>query len=178
MKMKTYLYIALLLLLVACKPQNPSIQSTIVLGDSIYTQADFRSYGDYYNSGYQVYAIDLLSEGLVYDSIWHILGSGSNLFLSDIFVTKDCVDYLPAGIYQMDSVARELCFLRGMYFEGNVTGTYLLEIEEDQMQRITLFSSGTMTIDYEGDDILLDFSLYTEDSLYYHATYIGPVMYR
>lgn len=177
--MKLYLYIIILLLAVACYPTNkPTLPSGLQQADSIYTQADFRTYGDYYHSNHQVYAIDLLSEGLQYDSLWRITGSGCNLFLSDIFVASDNTIRLPAGTYEMDSAAKEMCFLCGMYFEGNVTGTYLLQIEEDQIQRITLFTSGTMKINYEGDDVLLDFNLYTEDSTYYHATYKGPAMYR
>ena len=85
---------------------------------------------------------------------------------------------MPAGYYEMDSVAKEMTFLRGMSFEGNVTGTYLLLITEDQIQRILLMTGGNMTIAYEADDVVLDFNLYTEDSTHYHATYTGPAIYR
>ena len=70
--MKAYWYIAIFILAVACKPQNKPISSEILQLDSVFTTADFRMYGDYYESGHQVYAIDLLSEGLAYDSTWHI----------------------------------------------------------------------------------------------------------
>ena len=177
--MKVYLYIAILILVVACKPQNkPTPSTTTLQADSVYTTADFRAYGDYYQSGHQVYAIDLLSEGLVYDSAWHISGSGYNLYLSDIFVSKNHTSHLPSGTYEMDSTAQEMSFLRGMNFEGSVTGTYLLEIKDNQLQRITLFSRGNMTIENIGEDVQIDFNLYTEDSVLYHATYIGPAMYR
>ena len=178
-RMKTYLYIALALLVIACKPQNtPTTPDTIMQADSVYTTADFRAYGDHYNSGHQIYAIDLLSEGLTYDSTWHISGSGYNLYLSDVIVHKDSTKRLPEGTYYMDSVATENTFLRGMQFEGNVTGTYLLEIKDNFMQRITLFTSGVMTIAYEQQNILLDFTLYTADSVCYRATYNGPAQYR
>ena len=176
--MKGYLYIIILVLAVACQPHNGINQPTGVQLDSIYTTADFRAHDDFYNSGHQVYAIDLLSNGLEYDSAWHITGSGCNLFLSDIFVTPNHSDSLPAGVYQMDSTANDMTFLRGMDFEGNVTGTYLLLIAEDQIQRIILFTSGSMTISYQEDDVLLDFQLYDKDSTYYHATYMGPAIYR
>jgi hypothetical protein len=146
--------------------------------DSVFTTADFRMYGDYYESGHQVYAIDLLSEGLAYDSTWHISGTGCNLFLSDVFAAKDSTSRLPAGTYTMDSVANEMSFLRGMYFDGDVTGTYLLTIEEDKIQRIMLFVGGTMTIDYVDDHVALDINLYLADSTRYHARYVGPAMYR
>lgn len=177
--MKAYLSIALVLLMVACHPSNkPSKPSGLQQVDSVYTQSDFRAYGDYYNSNHQVYAIDLLSDGLEYDSVWHISGTGCNLFLSDVFVHKDSVTRLPAGVYEMDSVAREMSFLRGMYFENNITGSYLLTIEEDQIQRIILFTSGTMTIDYQDEDVVIDFELYTADSVRYHGMYQGRAMYR
>ena len=44
--------------------------------DTTYIVADFRKHGDFHNSGHQVYAIDLLSNGLEYDSVFHIYGSG------------------------------------------------------------------------------------------------------
>lgn len=177
--MKTYLYIALALLAISCTPQNkPNTPSTTVQADSIYTTADFRTYGDYYHSGHQLYAIDLLSEGLTYDSAWHISGSGSNLYLSDVFAHMDSTSRLPAGTYHMDSIAEENTFLRGLYFEGNITGTYLLQIQDNQMQQITLFTSGLMTIAYQEQNILLDFTLYTADSVCYRATYTGPARYR
>ena len=175
---KIYLYIVIGLV-AACTPHNkPTRPTTIQQVDSIYTESKFCLYGDYYNSGHQVYAIDLLSDGLEYDSAWHISGTGCNLYLSDIFVAKDSTKRLPAGYYEMDSVAKEMTFLRGMSFEGNVTGTYLLLITEDQIQRILLMTGGNMTIAYEADDVVLDFNLYTEDSTHYHATYTGPAIYR
>lgn len=176
--MKAYLYIIVLMLAVACTPHNNPTRPATQQVDSVYTTADFRAYADFYNSGHQVYAIDLLSDGLEYDSTWHISGTGCNLYLSDIFVAKDSTKRLPAGYYEMDSVAKEMTFLRGMSFEGNVTGTYLLLITEDQIQRILLMTGGNMTIAYEADDVVLDFNLYTEDSTHYHATYTGPAIYR
>ena len=121
--MKAYLYIAILVLVVACQPHNVPTKPTGLQVDSVYTTADFRAYADFYNSGHHVYAIDLLSDGLEYDSAWHISGTGCNLYLSDIFVAKDSTKRLPAGYYEMDSVTKEMTFLRGKSFERNVTGT-------------------------------------------------------
>lgn len=174
--MKNYIYILLFLFVVSCKPYNgptnPGSQP-ILKADSVYVTADFRQYGDYYNTGHQVFAIDLLSEGLKYDSTFHISGSGYNLFLSDIFVS-DTLLVDGEYHYEMDSVAKNMTFLRGMYFEGgNITGTYLLHISNDTIQQIVLFTSGSMDITLEKDSIQLDFSLYTADSTLYRATYQG-----
>lgn len=176
---KAYLYILIWAIAVACTPHNkPTKPTTNQQVDSIYTESDFRRYNDYYNSGHQVYAIDLLSEGLDYDSTGHIVGTGCNLYLSDIFAPKDSIMRLPAGTYTMDSVAKDMHFLRGMSFEGSVTGAYLLMIQESQIQRIMLLTRGTMAVDYVEEDIILDFNLYLADSTHYHCTYIGPATYR
>lgn len=176
--MKHIIFILLLVFLVSCdSPINrpPTPPTPTLMMDSVYTTADFRSYGDYYNANLQVFAIDLLSEGLEYDSTFHISGSGCNLFLSDIFTTCDSI---PAGHYEMDSVAQEKTFLRGMDFEGNITGTYLLHINEDKIQQIVLFNGGSMDVAYTAEGVKIDFKLYTADSTYYHATYQGPSKYR
>ena len=132
--MRNAIYLILLLLVASCNPiYNPNKPSRPSAADSVFVCADFRKHGDYYNTGHQVYAIDLLSQGLEYDSLFHIQGSGYNLFLSDIFTTSTS---LPAGHYQMDSVAKDMTFLRGMDFEGSITGTYLLQISENKIQRI------------------------------------------
>lgn len=170
-----YCYIVLLLVMAACTPPNKPTQSEYLYWDSVYIKSDFQHHGDYYESGHQVYAIDLLSDGLDYDSMGYIVGTGYNLFFSDIFAPKDSTMRIPAGSYNMDSVAREMTFLRGMYFEGDVTGTYLLEIDDQQIQRIVLFTAGSMTIDYVGNDTLLYIDLYTADSTHYHAIYRGYV---
>lgn len=169
--MKAYFYIAILALVTACIPHNKPTNPTHIQADSIYTTLDIRTYGDYYHSGHQVYALDLLSDGLEYDSAGYIIGSGSNLYLSDIFTHPDSTAGIPAGTYHMDSTAQEGCFLRGMEFEGNITGTYLLLIDESQIQKILLFTSGHMTADYTHGDTLFTFNLYTADSTHYHAIY-------
>ena len=178
--MRTYLYIAILVLAIACTPHNkPTRPTTIQQVDSIYTESDYRIHGDYYHSGHQVYSIDLLSEGLDYDSLGHIVGTGCNLYLSDVFAPKDSTQRLPSGTYEMNSTAKDMHFLHGMYFDGSVTGTYLLMIQENQVQRILLFVGGTITVDYmEDDNVVLDFDLYLADSTHYHATYTGPAIYQ
>ena len=174
--MRNAIYLILLLLVASCNPiYNPNKPSKPSAADSVFVCADFRKHGDYYNTGHQVYAIDLLSKFLEYYSVFHIQGSGYKLFISDIFTTSTS---LPAGHYQMDSVAKDMTFLRGMDFEGSITGTYLLQISQNKIQRLTLFTGGSMDVAYLEDDIVLDFKLYTADSTLYHATYQGPAMYR
>lgn len=169
---KHLLYIAIILLVSACGPGNTPTTPTLVQADSVYTESKIQAHGDYYNSGHQVYTIDLLSDGLDFDSAGYIIGSGYNLYLSDIFAPQDCT-YLPAGTYTMDSTAKEMTFLHGMHFDGDVTGTYLLDINDNQIQRIILFTGGTMTVDYINEDTILEFNLYLSDSTIYRASYTG-----
>ena len=175
--MKKILYIIFALTRIGCNPTNhtnpPSTPSA--QPDSVYVTADFRKHGNYYGTGHQIFAIDLLSNGLTYDSTYHISGTGYNLFLSDVFIKNDS---LVAGHYEMDSVVRDTSFLRGMDFEGNITGTYLLQIQDDKVLHITLFTAGSMEVSYHENEIRLDFTLYTIDSTRYHATYQGSAIYR
>jgi hypothetical protein len=171
--MRTFLSIAFVLLMVACKPHNPPTGDQPLPWDSIYTFAVIEHHGDYYNSGHQVHTFDLLSNGLQFNSEGYIVGSGFNLCITDIFTPYDSTIHIPSGEYHMDSTAINMTFLRGMYFEGNVTGSYLLEIKDSQIQSITLFTAGTMNIDFAEGDTIVDFSLYTADSTHYSATYIG-----
>lgn len=171
--MKHFLSTIIILLCFACTPHNKPVVGPTTQADSVYIIADIVCHGDYYNSGHQVYAIDLLSEGLRYDSLGYIVGSGCNLFISDLFIPRDSTNRLPVGTYTMDSTAQDMTFLRGTHFEDNITGTYLLEIKENQIQRITLFTTGKMAIDYDQGDTIMNFELYTTDSACYKAIYVG-----
>lgn len=170
---KHLLYIAIILLAISCRPSNNPTIPTVVKADSIFTKLNIQAHGDYYHSQHQVYSIDLLSDGLDFDSAGYIVGSGYNLYLSDIFAASDCTTHLPAGTYTMDSTAKEMTFLHGMHFDGDVTGTYLLDVKENQIQRIILFTGGTMTVDYINEDTILEFNLYLSDSTIYRASYTG-----
>jgi hypothetical protein len=85
---------------------------------------------------------------------------------------------LPVGQYTMDSVAKEKSFLCGMNFDGNITGTYLLSIQSDAIQQIVLFAGGDMMVQYQANDVVLDFNLYTKDSVLYRARYQGGFEYK
>ena len=167
-------YIVIVFIFASCTPHNGGTPPQKEKIDTVYTTADFRSHGDYYDTGLHVFAIDLLSDGLTYDSAFHISGTGYNLFLSDIFASADT---LPAGHYTMDSTAKDMTFLHALDFDKRYTGTYLLKIQEDKIQKIILFTKGSMDIQYIDQEIQIDFSLYA-DSKHYQATYIGPANYR
>ena len=64
-----------------------------------------------------------------------------------------------------------------MNFDGKSTGSYLLDIQNNNLKRIIGFTTGEMQVEYIGEDILLDVTLYTADSTRYHAIYQGPASY-
>lgn len=177
MRITKYIFL-LFILFVACDPSynnNAPTDGVMTEYDSVYTLADIQWHKQYYPMlERQVFSIDLLSEGLSFDSTNHIVGTGYNLYISDIFLPL-ATTCLQSGIYQMDSTASSYTFLPYMYFEGNITGCYLLDIQESNIQQIIGFTTGTMQLEYIGEnDIRLDLLLYTADSIRYHAMYEGP----
>lgn len=171
----------IMILLCACDPThtNSSINTDInMYYDSVFTFADIQWHKQYYPLlDRQVFSIDLLTEGLAFDSAYQITGTGINLYFSDIFlpITDNT---LQDGVYHIDSTANAFTCLPYKYFEGNITGCYLLDIQEDKIQRIIGFTTGKLEITTSEDNIHLNVSLYTPDSTHYRATYDGPAMYR
>ena len=83
------------------------------------------------------------------------------------------------GVYCMDTTAEANTFLPYQQFEGgNITGCYMLDIQESKIQRIIGFTTGSFEITSLGEDIRIDMSLYLADSTHYRATYQGPALYR
>lgn len=177
---KEYILLLLLILVTGCRyqPNIPDVDN-IVQYDSIFVIADMQWHKQYYPLlDRQVFSIDLLSEGLDFDSAHHIMGTGLNLYFSDIFMSMTD-SALREGTYRMDTTTAAQTFLPYQYFEGgNITGCYMLDIEESQIRRIIGFTAGEFTLTSLGEDIRMDILLYTEDSTRYHAIYQGPAHYR
>ncbi len=171
--MKKLYYIILMLLVVGCVPRNRPSNPTGLQVDSVYTFAKVQWHGDYYNSGMQVFSIDLLSEGLSFDSTQKIVGTGYNLYFSDLFLASSD-SLLQEGVYRMDTTAGAFTFLPYMYFEGNITGCYLLEIEDSRVKRIIPFVSGEVEV-LDAEQMHMDIRLYTEDKKYYHAQAVSYI---
>lgn len=176
--MKVFKYILpLLIALSACQPKNAPDRNSSKPIDSLFIIADIQWHNQHYPLLDQnVFSIDLLSQGLLFDSVGNIVGTGYNLYISDIFLplSDTC---LQAGNYQMDTTAAAYTFLPYMNFDGKSTGSYLLDIQNNNLKRIIGFTTGEMQVEYIGEDILLDVTLYTADSTRYHAIYQGPASY-
>lgn len=182
MKKLKYIFL-IIIVLAACNPHShnnePNINKTIADYDSVYLIADVQWHKQFYPLlERQLFSIDLLSDGLSFDSTHHIVGTGCNLYLSDIFLPINQT-YLQNGTYTIDTTAGNFTFLPYMNFEGEITGCYLLDIQENKIQRIIGFTAGKMQLSYiNKENIHIDLSLYTADSTHYHAIYQGPANYK
>ena len=159
--------------MVSCQQRNtPSSQSRSVRIDTLFTTAYAKSYGTYYKGlERQVMSLDLYSEGLTLHKDT-ISGTGVNLYLSDIFLDTD---FLEEGDYTVDSTANSHTALSAMSFEGSVTGTYLLLINDSKLEKMYLFPSGTFRVRYEDDVCHIAFHLLTGDKQTYDAVFRGQL---
>lgn len=141
--MKQILYFILVAcVIVGCKrPNNPKPK---VQYPAEYVVAYQEDYGRFYDSiSRNVYAIDLYSEGLDLDENGKMVGSGWNLYLSDIFAAEDT---LPVGEYHSATTGEDHTFLPGMDFDGMPHGAYLLQIDNAKVSQIVVLEQGCMTI--------------------------------
>lgn len=135
-------------------------------------------HGAYYDSiPNDVMSIDLYSAGLNLDSTDHMAGTGTNLYLSDVFVARD-ESLLPAGIYTADTTGNVNTFLPGKDFEGEPTGTYILLVADGKVGSITLCTDSTMCVRYDQDTIDISFRLRKTDKRIYQAHYRGIPIYK
>lgn len=159
-------FIAVIVLMMACRPA-PSVYRGL---PSTYATAYQRAYGHCYDSiPHAVVSLDLYSQGLELNENNVIVGTGYNLYLSDIFVPDSL---LAEGEYTSpianQSPILPFTFLEGKDFEGYPTGTYILNIENDKIKQIQLVDSGNMI--YRNDSLLF--------TLYYKNSYGGKATYR
>ncbi len=162
--MKKLLFYIALILLAACSSKNTPRKP-----DSIATEMTYGKlicYGQFYDSiKYNVLSLDLYSDGLTLDSTNHMVGSGTNLYLSDIFVPL--IDTtLADGTYKCSTKPEPKTFLPGTDFEGTPTGTYILLIQDAKVASIILCSDSAFVVSRDGQTTDLLFSLKTEDKSY------------
>lgn len=155
-----------LTILTGCKP-TPSAYRGL---PSTYDVAYLQIHGHCYDSVAQaVVSLDLYSKGLDLNEENHIVGTGYNLFLSDIFVPDSLLE---EGEYKAITstplTPSSFTFLPGRDFEGYPHGAYILNIENNQVKHIQLLDSGTFT--YRNDSLLF--------TLYYKNAYNGKAVYK
>ena len=170
----------------ACHHQSTPAKPTTVASE--FTACYAEDYGMAYDSvPLHVLALDLYSEGLDLNDKGKIEGTGTNLYISDIFIDPNRSPWviqngeiaLQAGIdslvFRSDSIPAPCTFLPGMDFEGNPTGIYLLSISENAIAGIQVLDSGTFVLrptNEQGIDFQGTFYYSTRSS-----TYAKPIVH-
>lgn len=152
----------------ACSPTTSSRRRGL---PAEYTEAWQTAYGHCYDSvPAAVVSLDLYSDGLSVDNEQHkMVGTGYNLYLSDIFVPDSL---LAAGTYRTAETGDPFTFLPGRDWEGTPSGMYLLYVEEGQLQAIQVLDSGIVVV-RDTANSLTDLQC----TLYYHNAYGYRVQY-
>ena len=174
--MKKLLPLIAILLVVGCKPTpGPTPQQ------DVYDYGFVTRYGAFYaEQGIEnnVFMLDVYTSGLRLNDEGYIEGSGRNLCFSDVF-TLPTETALQDGVnYTADSTGNAGTFLPGQDFEGNINGAYLLDIKDNKVTAITLFTNGTFTLSHVADTAHIVFELVTDKKTVYKATYHSRISYQ
>ncbi len=175
--MKQIIYIVGILLCLASCQDSHNSQVKPLQSETKLDKGRCVFYGDYYAEEgimHNVVDMDLLSAGLSYDSVGRIVGTGTNLYISDIFLHSTDTLF-PAGIYTADTTVAVRTFLPGMNYEGGVSGAYLLHIVDNAVMKIILVEKGTFNLSYEGENTHIDFDLVTTEGHAYRGTFDGEL---
>ena len=155
------------LVLCACNPIKTVKQQSL---PTEFTTAWEECYGVCYDSvPYAVVALDLYTDGLSLDTAEkRIVGTGYNLYLSDIFVPGDTLapgEYKSLNIQHSTFNIQPFTFLPGKDYEGTPHGMYLLYIENSQLQGIQVLDSGQFVMRDTTNQLTdLQFTLYYTDA--------------
>lgn len=158
MKSKFFIiYLLCVCALMACretKRQEPAQQYA-----TEFTSCYVEQYGKVYDSvPHNVFALDLYSDGLSLDSTRRIVGTGTNLYISDIFLADSL---LAVGAYHSDTTAVTHTFLPGQDFEGTPTGIYLFSVVESANAGVQVVDSGRFEVSLTPDSLYnMHFMLY------------------
>ncbi len=176
--MKRYLYLIPILLL--CFTQcKETVTNTASKQETFYDKGQAVFYGDYYQAEgiqHNVLSLDIYSPNLSLDSTNHIVGTGVNIYLSDIFLpTTDT--FLVATTYTADTTTADYTFLPGMNYDGQISGAYILNITDGSLVSAELFQEGTFNLTQKGDSTFIEFLLTKESGKKYAAEFRGVLPY-
>lgn len=93
----------------------------------------------------EVVMLDLYSNGLRIIQ-GKMNGTGTNLCFEHVFLPAGENRLQDGTTFTMDTTGAEYTFLPGRDYDGNVTGAYILEVEDSKLQTITLIEDGTFTV--------------------------------
>ena len=151
------IYLVCVCALMACGGTNQPDKKTSYATE--FTSCYVEQYGKAYDSvPHNVFALDLYSDGLSLDSTRHIVGTGTNLYISDIFLADSL---LAVGTYHSDTTAAVHTFLPGQNFEGTPTGIYLFSVVESANAGVQVVDSGRFEVSLTPDSLYdMRFTLY------------------
>ncbi|MBO4361518.1 MAG: hypothetical protein J5823_01915 [Paludibacteraceae bacterium] len=142
-------------------PSKPITYQTL---DTLLTSGQLEYYGAFYEAEgvpYDVICLDLYSKGLGLNEEGMMEGVGTNLYIGDIFIStatpsaEKASSLLIDDTYESDSVAELSHFLRGLDYDGNYGGSYVLLMGESGY-KVYPITEGEMTVTYIGDTLVLD----------------------
>ncbi len=169
-----------LLLVVLCFMQcRESVTTTTKQRESHYDKGQAVFYGAYYaEEGVEqnVVALDMYSKGLSLDSAGYMVGSGVNLYISDIFLPEQD-SFLVETTYVSDTTGNVFTFLPGVNYEGQISGAYVLEVTDGALSSAEVFPEGSFNVVSKEDSVFIEFLLKNEAGKKYAADFKGELPY-
>lgn len=184
-----YLFVVSVLVaaMAGCKHNNTPVPQQET--DGMLVSGRLEYYGAFYRAegiDYDVISLDLYSKGVWLNSEGRMEGTGTNLYISDIFVPAVSTepskpsDCLLAGTYYSGSTAQEMHFLRGVDYDGNYGGSYVL-LKSESGYSVLPITAGEMTVAYSGDRLVLEGQVTLEgkkEAYTFHYQDTLPIIHR
>ena len=178
--MKKIIYlISVVSIFLSCSGGGAQITDKTI-NDDTFDKAYFKFYGNYYSDRgveQNVIDLDLYSQGLDLDESGHIAGSGTNLYLSDIFISPMETGLQEGTYLSSDTLYEAFTFLPGVNYDGNISGAYILNITDGNLVSYIIFDEGSFVVNREeSGNLNIDFEFkYTENGRrkVYKAQYNG-----
>lgn len=137
---------------------NVTLRQPFTNGYSVY----YGTYYDYLGIDAHVFELDLYTEGLGLDSTGQYVGTGQNLYMTDIFsIGSDSL--LAEGNYTIDTLYQYTAgsILGGESYGGIPGGAQLINVSSTGIS-YDYIKSGTMEVKYRNDSVLIAFKLQTQ----------------
>ncbi|HCS88253.1 MAG TPA: hypothetical protein DIW30_07660 [Bacteroidales bacterium] len=178
-RMKNTIRCVLLLVSLCFMQCREPATTTTAQRESHYDKGQVMFYGAYYaEEGVEqnVVALDMYSKGLSLDSAGYMVGTGVNLYISDIFLPKQDT-FLVETTYVADTTGNEFTFLPGVNYEGQISGVYVLQVTDGALSSAELFSEGSFKVVSKEDSVFIEFLLQNEAGKKYAADFKGKLPY-
>ncbi len=148
---------------------NVTLRQPFTAGYAVY----YGTYYDYLSIDAHVFELDLYTEGLGIDSTGQYVGTGQNLYMTDIF-SLGCDSLLTEGIYTVDTLYQYTAgsILGGESYGGIPGGAQLINVSSTGIS-YDYIKSGTMEVKYRNDSVFIAFKLQTQQELQIESQFNG-----